>query len=676
MRQLLFAFIFLFSISIISCSDSGTGPDPNNGSGDDNKEEVTTYSVAVNVTPSDAGSISPSAEDSYDEGEEVELQANPNEGYVFTEWSGDIESTNNPHSLTIDRDYDITANFEIKTYELTITKKGEGAVNEEILEQKSKDYEHGTVVELTANPSEGYKFVEWEGDITGSENPAQITVDNPKKVTAVFEKKSYELTVSTEGEGAVSEEVVQQKTTDYEHGTVVELTANSAEGWEFIEWTGATSGSENPTQITVDASKEVTAVFEEKKDYPKIFGGSEGENALSIANTQDGGYVITGYTGSTDGDFSNLSVSYHEIYVIKFDSEGNKQWVKTYGGKDAEMGTSIIQTSDGGFAITGRTDSDDGDFYGMQKGSSDIFVIKLTSKGSLEWTKTFGGPTSDFGSSITQSTDGNLYITGDIQTSSYDKPEIILIKIDINGNVIWEKTYGGIQRDFGSSIVATDDGGVALAGNTYSNDGTFDEMNHSGNDAYSDIFLLKINSTGDIEWKKTYGGSGPDEVKTITNTNDNGFIMTGGTKSIDGIFSSNNNSDNSSAYILKVDSFGKVEWTNIYKGSNNEVGNSVTQIMDNGYIILGITYSNSGDFQDINNGESDIFLAKLDSNGSKSWLKTFGGSKNDTGLSVISSNDNLIFTGSASSNDGDFSKTNRGYSDIYIYQTDSKGIVK
>ncbi|WP_441000770.1 InlB B-repeat-containing protein [Fodinibius sp. SL11] len=250
MRQLLFAFIFLFTISIVSCSDNGTGP---------NNEETTTYSVAVDVTPSEAGSISPSSEDTYDEGEEVELQADANEEYLFTHWSGDIDSiSDNPLSLTVDQDYNLTANFELKTYELSVNTEGEGSVNEEVLEQKSKDYEHGTVVQLTANPSEGYQFVEWQGDVTGSENPAHITVNDPKEVTAIFEKKTYTLSVKTSGEGSIS---ITPDQPEYEFGAEVELSASASGDWEFDKWQGDLSGNANPETITIDSDKSIETIF-------------------------------------------------------------------------------------------------------------------------------------------------------------------------------------------------------------------------------------------------------------------------------------------------------------------------------------------------------------------------------------------------------------------------------
>jgi surface protein len=216
------------------------------------------YDVNISISPSNAGSVSP-PDTSIEENKQIELQANGNKEYIFSHWNGDVDSTSdNPLTLTIDQQYNITANFKLKSYELTVNTEGEGTVSEEVLEQKSKEYEHGTVVELTANPAEGYKFVEWQGDVTGNENPTQITIDEAKSVTAVFEKKIFTLSIDISGQGSVSKSPDQ---TEYEYGAEVELTANPAEGYKFVEWQGDISSSENPVQISINQQKQVNAIF-------------------------------------------------------------------------------------------------------------------------------------------------------------------------------------------------------------------------------------------------------------------------------------------------------------------------------------------------------------------------------------------------------------------------------
>ncbi len=224
------------------------------------------YNVTVTINPADAGIILPSADQTYTEGDKVTITANSNEAYLFENWSGTVSSSDNPLEITVDKNYSLTANFARKEYKLTINTKGKGTVEEKIITNPAADYKHGTVVELTARPDTGRKFVRWEGAITSTENPVQITIDEPKEVTAVFEKKSYALTVNTSGEGSVSEQVIAAKSTDYEHGTRVELTAKAATGWKFVEWSGDITSTKNPVQITIDEPKEVTAVFE-KKSY-------------------------------------------------------------------------------------------------------------------------------------------------------------------------------------------------------------------------------------------------------------------------------------------------------------------------------------------------------------------------------------------------------------------------
>src|SRR5699024_7081505 len=176
---------------------------------------------------SEGGSVTPDG-GQYEEGDSLNISATANEGWRFAGWEGDHNGASSSATITVDSDKNIKATFKKKTYALTVNTEGQGTVDEQVLQSKSKDYEHGTVVELTANPAEGWTFVEWKGAVTGSDNPAQVTVDNPKEVTALFEKKSYALTVSTQGKGAVNEKVVQSKAKDYEHGTTVELTANPA----------------------------------------------------------------------------------------------------------------------------------------------------------------------------------------------------------------------------------------------------------------------------------------------------------------------------------------------------------------------------------------------------------------------------------------------------------------
>jgi surface protein len=215
----------------------------------------------MDVPSTDGGSVSPSGSKIYEEDEEVEIEASSNEEYTFSGWSGDMESSENPLTLTVDQDYELTANFEIKSYELSVNTDGEGEVAEEVVQQ-SKDYESGTVVELTANPAEGYEFVEWAGDVTGSDNPVEVTVDGPKEVTAVFEKQTFALTTNTDGEGTVARTPNQET---YEYGTEVELEATPSTGWQFVEWTnGDASSSDNSQTITMVKDTSLTAVFEKK----------------------------------------------------------------------------------------------------------------------------------------------------------------------------------------------------------------------------------------------------------------------------------------------------------------------------------------------------------------------------------------------------------------------------
>lgn len=243
---ILIAFASVFALWFHSCNTTGIPQ---------------TYTLTASTDPEDGGAVTPSNGE-FDADSVVEITAEPADEYRFVRWEGDIEGDDNPLEVIFDGDKEITAVFTLREYELEILTEGEGHVREEIMEEKSREYEHGTVVELTAEPAENWRFVRWEGDLEGEENPVTITIDEEKSVSAVFARSEYALNIETEGEGTVREEVVQTKTKDYEYGTEVELTADPDNGWRFSHWEGDLQGEGNPETIVVDAEKNVLAVFE------------------------------------------------------------------------------------------------------------------------------------------------------------------------------------------------------------------------------------------------------------------------------------------------------------------------------------------------------------------------------------------------------------------------------
>lgn len=281
----------LIGLTLLGCSSGSTDSTP------------TFFEVTVTLSPSEGGTISPSADSSYEAGKKINLQANTNDGYSFSNWSGDIDSTENPLSITVDKNYNLIANFQKKSYELKVTTTGEGSVTERIVEQKQKDYEHGTVVELTATPAEDWIFVEWQGDLTGTNNPSQITIDSPKNVTAVFEKKKFTLTVNTSGSGNVTKNPDQN---EYEFGTIVDLSASPDNGWSFDKWDGDTTSTSNPISIKIDSAITVTAVFSNDtfaggngtESYPyKI---SNPEQLQAMKDYKDAHFVVVNNIDATE----------------------------------------------------------------------------------------------------------------------------------------------------------------------------------------------------------------------------------------------------------------------------------------------------------------------------------------------------------------------------------------
>ncbi|UCB59179.1 MAG: hypothetical protein JSV67_02460 [Thermoplasmatales archaeon] len=359
--------------------------------------------------------------------------------------------------------------------------------------------------------------------------------------------------------------------------------------------------------------------------WMKTFGGISDDIANSVQQTNDGGYIITGETNSFGAGGS-------DVWLIKTDDGGNKIWDKTFGGTNLDWGNLVHQTTDGGYIITGETRS-----YGA--GDRDLWLIKTDDGGNKIWDKTFGGTNYDGGTSVQQTTDGGYIITGFTANFGGGGTNIWLIKTDDNGNSIWNKTFGGDYWDYGNSVQQTTDGGYIITG----------LITTSG---AGDVCLIKTDNNGNNIWIKTFGGEKSDWGWSVEQTTDGGYIITGETWSF--------GAGHCDIWLIKTDDDGNKIWEKTFGEVNSDWGRSVQQTNDGGYIITGYKESTgTGDF--------DVWLIKTDNSGNILWDRTFGGNYWDYGNSVQQTTDSgYIITGSTNS-------SGAGGYDVWLIKTDSQG---
>jgi uncharacterized delta-60 repeat protein len=361
--------------------------------------------------------------------------------------------------------------------------------------------------------------------------------------------------------------------------------------------------------------------------FAKTYGGTDFDYAYSVQQTSDGGYIVAGYTWS-------FGAGYDDIFLIKTDANGNIQWAKTYGGTDWDRASSVQQTSDGGYIVAGIT-------WSFGAGSSDIFLIKTDANGNVQWAKTYGGTYWDEAYSVQQTSDGGYIVAGRTWSFGAGGLDIFLIKTDANGNVIWAKTYGGTDDDYAFSVQQTSDGGYIVAGTTWS----------FGAGRY-DIFLIKTDASGNIQWAKTYGGTDWDWSYSVQQTSDGGYIVAGYTKSF--------GAGSDDIFLIKTDANGNIIWAKTYGGTDFDYAYSVQQTSDGGYIVAGTTWSFGA-------GIYDIFLIKTDANGNIIWAKTYGGTGYDEAYSVQQTSDGGYIVAGYTKSFG------AGWGDFFLIKTDANG---
>ena len=334
--------------------------------------------------------------------------------------------------------------------------------------------------------------------------------------------------------------------------------------------------------------------------WTRTYGGIERDFGYSVQQTSDEGFIIVGNTES-------FGAGSFDFYIIKTDSNGDSLWSKTYGGNDDEQCFSAQLLSDGGLIIVGRTGS-----FGA--GRHDVYIIRTNSNGDTLWTKTFGGVEFDGGESVHQTSDGGFFIPGYTCSFGAGMWDFYVIRTNSNGDSLWTKMYGEfLLIDIARSAHQTDDNGFIVIGETQS-------FGAIGLDAG----IIRSDSNGDTLWVKTYGGEGNQIIYSSQLLSDGGLIMVG--------YTLVNSVDRYDVYLLRTNSNGDTLWTKTYGGADIDEGYSVQQTNDSGFIIAGKTVPLSSPLY-------DVYLIKTNSNGDTLWTKTIGGAENDIGESVLQTSD-------------------------------------
>lgn len=387
-------------------------------------------------------------------------------------------------------------------------------------------------------------------------------------------------------------------------------------------------------------------------EWQKCLGGSGVDEGLQVKATTDGGYIVTGKTLSNDGDVSgNHGVS--DFWVVKLDSTGAIDWQKTYGGSNHDRSYSIDQTADGGYVVAGHTASNNGDVSGNH-GDLDCWVLKLSSLGAIEWQKTLGGSDWDEAWSVRQTTDGGYIVAGRTRSNdgevsgNHGAFDFWVVKLDDLGSIEWQKCLGGSSDDIGYSVRQAQDGGYIVTGETASLNGDVTGLHGS-----TDYWVVKLDPSGSIEWQKTLGSSSLDRPNDIYPTHDGGYVVVGIASWNDGNVTGNHGEFD--YWVVKLDELGKIQWQKSLGGSDQDFAQSVQQTYDGGYIIAGNTRSEDGDVLD-NDGGQDIWLVQLTPEGEIRWQKAIGGTGGERAYSVQQTSDGgFVLVGFTQSNNGDVS---------------------
>ena len=394
-------------------------------------------------------------------------------------------------------------------------------------------------------------------------------------------------------------------------------------------------------------------------EWEQAYGDSGKDEARFILPLSPDRMLLAGSTDSHSG-----MISYNhggsDVWLTKTDSSGNLLWEKTYGGSDDDFAMAAAQDGNSGWIVGGYTYSNDGDVSGYHA-NGDGWIFRTDSLGNLLWQRALGGSGYDRINNLMRTASGDFMLIGKSETSDGDVSanhggdDYWAVKMDTAGNLLWEHSFGGSADDQGWAVWQTSDGGFLLTGQAYSADG-----DASTNKGWNDYWTVKLDSSGALQWEKSYGGTNNDNARAAVQTSDGGYLVAGFTFSSDGDVSFFHGSVD--YWVLKLDSAGVLLWEKTYGGSNFDYGVSLLPSQDGNYVVAGRSGSWDGDVS-LNHGNEDAWIIKISDTGTLLWEKSLGGSGWDAFFYCIEdAAGRLIASGRSSSADGDVS-VNHGSDD-------------
>jgi hypothetical protein len=415
--------------------------------------------------------------------------------------------------------------------------------------------------------------------------------------------------------------------------------------------------------------------------WQRTIGGSEDDRLYSINKTSDGGYILGGISESNiSGDKTENNIGFKNYWIVKLDENGSIQWQNTIGGNIRDYLKKVVQTSDGGYIIGGYSDSQMfGDKTENAMGSYDYWVVKLDSSGEIQWENTIGGNGEDILYDIIQTNDDGYLLAGSSNSNiSFDKTEdskgmkdYWLVKLNDQGVKQWDKTIGGNSGDILYSIILTSDNGLLLGGYSASDISGDKSENHIG---MADYWVIKLDSSYNIEWQNTIGGNDTDTMEAVLETSDGGFILAGNSLSNISGDKTENSNGLYDMWVVKVNNLGNIVWQNTLGGNESDFLRAIAASNDGGYLLAGSSQSViSGDKNENTLGLTDIWVLKINANGILTGQNSIGGNGIEGAFSVLQDTDGGFVIGGASDSyiSGDKTQDPQGSFDYWVVKIDS-----